>query len=164
MEKWLPVQGYEKLYEVSNEGRIRSICGRYGYGNIIAQSTNNKGYPVVCLCNKGVQKTFSVHRLVAKEFIPNPMDLPCVNHKDTDKTNNKVSNLEWCSYYYNNIYGDRLTKSAIKRSKQVRCIETGVIYQSAYAAQRLTGIHQSKISDCCNGKRKTTGKMHWEFV
>jgi len=164
MAKWLPVPEYENLYEVSDDGQIRSLCGRYGYKNIIKQSTSNKGYKMVCLCNKGVQKTLAVHRIVAKVFIPNPENLPCVNHIDQDRNNNSVSNLEWCSYYYNNVYGDRLTKSAMKIGKPVKCIETGVVYSSAYAAQRETGILQSKISSCCHGRRKTTGKLHWTFV
>lgn len=111
---------------------------------------------------KGKQKTFSVHRLVALTFIPNPDNLPCINHKDEDKTNNNADNLEWCSYYYNNVYGHRLTKSSLKRSIPVRCIETGKIYSSAYAAQRETGIRQPTIWKCCHGKSKTAGGFHWE--
>lgn len=164
MEKWLPVPNYESLYEVSDKGRIRSLCGRYAYKNIISQSTNNKGYKLVCLCNKGIQKSINVHRLVASVFIHNPHNFPCVNHKDENKENNDASNLEWCSYRYNNVYGSRLRKSAEKRSKPVKCVETGEVFQNAYDAQRRTGVSQSRISVCCNGRRKTTGGFHWEFV
>lgn len=160
---WKPIPHFEDLYEVSNTGEVRSINPRYKNKSFLKQGTSNKGYKNVCLCKKGVQKTINVHRLVALVFIPNPQNLPCVNHKDENKTNNNVSNLEWCSYYYNNTYGQRLTKSALKRSLPVRCIETGIIYSSAYAAQRETGIYQSGICNCCHGKAKTAGKFHWEF-
>ena len=161
---WKPIPNFEDLYEISNTGEVRSKNPRYKNKSILKQGLSNKGYKNVCLCRKGVQKTFNVHRLVALAFIPNPNNLPCVNHKDENKTNNNVDNLEWCSYYYNNVYGDRLTKSALKRSIPVRCVETGVIYPSACAAQRETGIRQPKIWRCCHGMAKTSGGYHWELV
>lgn len=164
MIEWRPVTDYEDLYEVSNTGEVRRIIPRYSHVTTLKQYTSNKGYKLVCLCRNGIQKTISVHRLVALAFIPNPDCLPCVNHIDENKANNNVSNLEWCSYLRNNIYGHRLEKSASKRSKAVICVETGIVYASAYEAQRLTGIHQSKISECCNGNRQTTAKCHWSFV
>ncbi len=164
MEIWKPITDYEDLYEVSNYGRIRSLCGRYGKNKILSQCVGSKGYKLVTLCKKGKQKTVNVHRLVAMAFIPNPDSLPCVNHIDEDKSNNNVSNLEWCSYYYNNIYGQRLTKSAAKRSIPVICVETGVIYTSACAASRKTGVQQSKICNCCHKKRKTAGGFRWAFL
>ena len=164
MVEWRPVKDYEDLYEVSNTGEVRRIIPRYSHVETLKQSSSSKGYKLVCLCRNGVQKTMSVHRLVATAFIPNPESFPCVNHIDENKGNNIVSNLEWCTYTHNNTHGHRLEKSAAKRGKPVLCIETGVVYQSAFAAQRATGIHQSNISQCCNGTRKTTGKMHWSFV
>lgn len=164
MEKWLPIKDYESLYEVSNTGKIRSLCGRYGYKNLLKQCIGSGGYLIVTLCNKGTQKTVNVHRLVASAFLENKDNLPCVNHKDGNRLNNDVSNLEWCSYYYNNTYGDRLTKSALKRGKPVVCVETGVIYPNGHAAQRETSIPQSKIWCCCNGKRNTAGGYHWSYV
>ena len=131
----------------------------------IMKTVIRSGYENAILSNKdGKQVCFLVHRLVAMAFIPNPNNYPCVNHKDEDKTNNDVSNLEWCSYYHNNVYGERLTKSALKRSKPVRCIETDKIYVGGCAAQRATGINQSDISNCCRGKRKTAGGYHWEYA
>ena len=164
MEIWKPIAEYEDLYEVSNYGRIRSLCGRYGENKILKQCIGSKGYKLVTLCRKGKQKTVNVHRLVALAFVPNPDSLPCVNHIDEDKNNNNASNLEWCSYYYNNIYGQRLTKSALKRSIPIICIETGIVYSSACAASRETGISQGGICKCCNKKRKTAGGFTWVFA
>lgn len=164
MSIWKPIPNYEDLYEVSSDGEVRSLCGRYRNKDILKQCKGSSGYLLVTLCRKGSQKTVNVHRLVAKVFIPNPDSLPCVNHKDQNRENNSVSNLEWCSYYHNNIYGDRLTKSALKRGKPVMCLETGKIYASASAVQRELGINQSKISACCLGNRKSAGKLHWSFV
>ena len=163
-EIWKPIPGYEDLYEVSNKGQIRSICKRYKNKGNLKQRPNNKGYMYVTLCRKGDQKTVNVHRLVALTFIENPNNLPCINHKDENKTNNHVSNLEWCSYYYNNTYGHRLIKSAAKRSIPVMCVETKIIYSSATDAQRKTGIRQSHICRCCRGQRITAGGYQWCYA
>lgn len=165
MERWKPVPNYEGLYEVSTTGKIRSLCKRYSEEpQLLKQGIGSKGYKNVTLCKNGKQTTFNVHKIVATVFIPNPDLLPCINHKDEDKTNNDVSNLEWCSYYHNNVYGSRLSKSAAKRSIPIVCVETGIKYSSAYSAQRSTGIHQSGICNCCHGKAKTAGGYHWKFL
>lgn len=101
MEEWRAVPGYEGLYEVSNTGNVKSLIKN----NIIKSFINKKGYRLVSLSKNGIIKKFSVHRLAAQAFIPNPDNLPMVNHKDEDKTNNSVDNLEWCDAKYNNNYG-----------------------------------------------------------
>ena len=90
MEEWRAVPGYEGLYEVSNKGNVRNVRRN----NIIKGFINTKGYIQVCLYKNGIRKNFTVHRLVAEVFIPNPYNLPQVNHKDEDKSNNNVDNLE----------------------------------------------------------------------
>lgn len=105
-EEWKDVAGFEGLYRASNLGRIRGV-GRYvaqrqggrqlRRGRIIQGAINRMGYVQLVLCKDGGQKSREVHRLVAQAFVPNPNNLPCVNHKDADKTNNAVSNLEWCT-------------------------------------------------------------------
>lgn len=127
IEEWKPIEGYENYYEISNYGRIKSLPHKWvGFGKNIncktkskirITKTNKTGYEQVVLFKNGTSKTFLVHRLVAMAFIPNPDNLPCVNHKDCIKTNNFVSNLEWCSYEYNNTYSNRIEK-AIKRRKE----------------------------------------------
>lgn len=163
-EIWKDIPNYENLYQISNMGRVRSLHGRYKGKTYLKPSVNSKGYLSVSLCKDHNQKSVNIHRLVAEAFVDNPYGFPCVNHKDENKTNNCAENLEWCSFQYNNVYGHRLEKSALSRGIPVRCIETGTVYQSAYYAQRVTGVNQSGISECCNGKAKTAGGFHWEFV
>ena len=164
MTEWKPIKGYEGLYEVSNEGNIKTLHKRYKNKSILKQSKGSRGYLLVTLNKNKKQTTKNVHRIVADAFLENPQNLPCINHKDQDKTNNNVNNLEWCTYQYNNTYKDRLKKSALRRSIPVVCVETGVIYESGADAGRKTGIRQSKISCCCNGNRKTAGGFHWSFL
>lgn len=101
MEEWRAVPGYEGLYEVSNMGNVRNVRRN----TLLKLSKNNNEYIRVCLCKNCIRTLLSVHRLVAQAFIPNPNNLPQVNHKDEDKTNNNVDNLEWCTAKYNINYG-----------------------------------------------------------
>ena len=102
MEEWKNVIGYEGLYEVSNIGNVRSVIR-----NKLLRLSKTKGYIQVYLYKNGIRTGLKVHRLVAQAFIPNPDNLPQVNHKDEDKTNNSVENLEWCNAKYNVNYGHR---------------------------------------------------------
>lgn len=116
-EIWKPIKGYDGIYEVSNYGRIKSH--KYKKERILKCYINNKGYCKIDLLKNGTEVKYLVHRLVAETFIPNPNNYPCINHKDEDKTNNFVyinpdgtvdfdkSNLEWCNYQYNDLYGTR---------------------------------------------------------
>ena len=117
-----PVVGYEGYYEVDNCGRVYAIDrtihvedhGRIYdkslKGGAMKQHVHSGGYKVVCLTRDGNTKILFVHRIVAMAFLPNPENLPCINHKDEDKTNNFVDNIEWCSYQYNNAYGSKPKK------------------------------------------------------
>ena len=102
------------MYEVSNKGRIRSLdrlitdtLGRKHFynGKILTPNKNNKGYLSVFLNANGVWRNVFIHRVAAEAFIPNPNNLPCVNHKDENPLNNCIENLEWCSHQYNSTYG-----------------------------------------------------------
>lgn len=101
IEEWRDIKGYEGLYQVSNLGKVRNKKGK-----VLKQYRNNKGYPCVHMYKNNKYKTKNVHRLVAISFIENPNNLPQVNHKDEDKTNNVVTNLEWCTNKYNCNYGN----------------------------------------------------------
>ena len=112
-EVWKDVRGYEGIYKVSNFGRIKSLC-RTGYGGkpiperILKPQQDRYGYPVVGLHKNGKAATKTIHRIVAESFIDNPNCLKEVNHKDENKWNNRIDNLEWCTTHYNLTYGHRL--------------------------------------------------------
>lgn len=108
MEEWKNVIGYEGLYEVSDKGNVRNIRRN----TLLRLSKNCYGYIQVNLYKNGIRTGLRVHRLVAQAFIENPDNLPEVNHRDEDKTNNRVDNLEWCTAKYNTNYGHR-TENAI---------------------------------------------------
>ena len=114
VETFLSVPGYEGLYEISNLGNVKSLRS----GRLMKKSKNNVGYEMLTLTKDKTQKTYLIHRLVALTFIPNPLDLPEINHKDEVKNNNCVENLEWCSRDYNLNYGTyRERMSALKTGK-----------------------------------------------
>ena len=119
IEIWKPVVGYEGLYEVSNWGIIKALPkidedGHKRKERLLKPCYDSKKYLIVKLSKNKITKNYKVHRLVAEAFIPNPNNLPQVNHKDENKTNNVVTNLEWCDAKYNNSYGTR--KERISKS------------------------------------------------
>lgn len=135
-EIWKEIEGYEGLYEVSNFGRVKSLK-RDKNGKLMSLQKDKDGYPVVGLYFKGNLKLHKVHRLVAQTFLSNPDNLPQVNHKDEDKTNNMVDNLEWCTPGYNTNYGTR--------NIRVRNKELGKI---------VSEESRKKMSDSAKGKKK----------
>ena len=122
-ENWKDVIGYEGLYKVSDLRRVKSLnYHRSGKEVILKQCKSKDGYLKVCLFKNGKQTTFSVHRIVALAFINNYNNCPEINHKDEDKTNNCVENLEWCDRKYNANYGtakERIIKTKIKNGTNV---------------------------------------------
>ena len=120
-EQWMPVKGYEGLYEVSNTGKVRSLKNsRHNVRKeplLKKQRLGSWGYPVVALCKEGKSIEVLVHRIVAEAFIPNPNGYEVVNHKDEVKTNNLVENLEWCTQKYNNNYGTAKQRGVETRKK-----------------------------------------------
>lgn len=157
IEIFKDIEGYED-YQISNLGRVKSL--RFGKEKILKPVKNNKGYIYVCLSKQGKHKNHKIHRLVAQAFIDNPNNFSELNHKDEDKTNNCVNNLEWCNRKYNNNHGTRTEKT----SKQVLCLETGKIYPSTIEVERQTGFSQGNISNACTGRYKQAYGFHWKFV
>ena len=102
----------------------------------------------------------STNKLVGIYFLENPNNYLEINHKDEDKANNSVTNLEWCDKKYNLNYGTRLSKIR----KKVKCIETNEIYDSITDAAEKTSINRGHINSVCQGKRKTAGGFHWEYL
>ena len=165
-EIWKDIKGYENLYQISNLGRVRNNKSK----KILKICTNKYGYMVCCLHNKK-QQIKKVHRLVAEAFIPNPQKLPQVNHKDENKTNNNVNNLEWCSNKYNCNYGtrgERIGKklSMVLKKKIVQKQDNKIIkiWDSAKEAEEQTKIKRSDICRCCKGIRKKAGGYSWEYA
>ena len=125
IEEWRNVVGYEGLYEVSSTGRVKSVQRKANkkYGERTVPECMMKpqkalnGYRKVVLCSKIGKKSHYIHRLVAEAFLPNPNNYTDVNHKDEDKTNNRLENVEWCSRLYNCNYGTRNERVSEKRRK-----------------------------------------------
>lgn len=164
IEVWKDIKDYEG-YQVSNEGNVKSLGNdRTRKEKLLKPAKNKDGYLRVGLSKNNKRKFYFIHRLVAQAFSPNPDNLPEINHRDEDKTNNNVANLEWCDHRYNNNYGTRNERVAEKTSKQVLCVETGVVYPSTHQVQRELGFAQSNISSACNGRYKTCGGFHWRYV
>lgn len=189
-EIWKDIEGYEGLYQVSNLGRVKSL-ERYKENHTKLQKIREKikrlrihtaGYLVADLYKENESKTFFVHRLVAQAFISNENNLPQVNHIDGNKENNRVENLEWCTNQENQKHAYKIglhkTRNMEKSilamtkvtSKKVKCLETGIIYNSIAEAGRYYNISSNLISKVCKGKRKSAGKdvkgnpLHWEYI
>lgn len=153
-EQWKIIEEYP-LYMASSFGRIKNI----ETNRILVGGLDKDGYRQVTLQTGDKQVCRRVCRLVAKAFVPNPNNLPCVNHKDEIKTNDYDWNLEWCTYKYNNTYGDRLRTI----SDMVWCVEMKRKFNSMRIAEKETGIPHSSISMCCRGLIEHAGGYKWEL-
>ena len=179
-EIWKDISGYEGCYQVSNFGRIKSLDRyiatvgnpsgkRLIRGKILnpskrVMSNGEDGYYSVTLYKCGTGRLFNVHRIVAETFIPNPNNLPCVNHKDENKQNNRVDNLEWCSVAYNNKYGTARERSAEKTRKEVIKFDLDgnilAMYKSLDDAAKKEKVSKGNLANVCvnrNGKRTLHG-------
>lgn len=166
-EIWKPVAGYEGVYEVSNFGNMKSLQRRYASERILRKTKDRKGYEQVNLRKDGKRQCCKVHRLVAEAFIPNPDKLSQVNHKDENKSNNRVENLEWCTAAYNSNYGTRIERIAEKHRKKISqyTIEGQFIkeYNSvSEAAKEMSGTCDF-IYKCATKERKTAYGFVWEY-
>jgi hypothetical protein len=130
VEVWKDINGYEGFYQVSNLGRVKSLqVKKYSHiqkcaivvkrDKILKPYPDTKQYLIVDLNKDGDRNCQKVHRLVAKAFIPNENNYPQVNHKDENKQNNRVDNLEWCTNQYNSTYGTAKSRMAQKHKKKV---------------------------------------------
>ena len=157
METWKSIAGYEGIYEVSDQGRVKSL--KYGKERILKPRKDSCGYLQVNLCKDGQKKMSLVHRLVSEAFIPNPNNLETVNHKDEVKTNNVASNLEWMSRVDNKRYSANKSVKMFDKSTG----ELLATFPSLMEAERVTGIDNRNISKCCMGKYKSSGGYIWRY-
>jgi len=182
-EIWRNVSGYEGLYQVSNLGNVRSLNWHgEGYTRNLYLKKHPAGYYQVELRGGECRsKMVTVHRLVAEAFLPNPLNLPCVNHKDEDKRNNQVENLEWCTYEYNNRYSRDLhperfkpketrSKRAYTKQKHLRIVQLSLNgepireWANATEINKHLGYSVWSISQCCRNKRHTAYGFRWQFA
>lgn len=176
MEIWKDINGFENLYQVSNMGRVRSkdhtvnCVSRNGSshtrivkGKILKPGYVRKSQHQTITLSNGRSFTFPLHRLVAQAFIPNPSNFPCVNHIDENPMNNKIENLEWCSYQYNLNYGNALDKRSKSRSRLVMCIESGEISTVKELSLRLN-VHIDSIYNHLRGNTKSLKSLHFRYV
>nr|DAW62262.1 MAG TPA: homing endonuclease [Caudoviricetes sp.] len=174
-EEWRNIKGFENKYMVSNFGNVKSL--NYMHKNkshLLKQTVGNKGYLYVTLNKNGKHWTYFVHRLVAQAFIPNPNNLPTVNHMDECRTNNCVKNLEWLSYKDNNLYGNhykRVSETQLndpKKSKRVLQYDLNGRFikkwESASEVQRKLSVNSSNIIQNCRGNVKTAGGFIWKYA
>lgn len=177
-EIWKDIKDYEGLYQVSNLGRVKSL-ERIDNNNhpikekILKNQTDKDGYLWICLHGIKIKKV-QVHRLVAQAFIPNPNNLPQVNHKNEIKDDNRPVNLEWCDTKYNINYGTRnkrvgqKLRNNFKRSLPIVQIDikTNFLvaeFPSVMEASRQTGFNEVAIRRCCKGRTKTSYGYKWKY-
>lgn len=181
-EVWKDIKGYEGLYQVSTYGNIkrldRYVNGRFGLRLIkereLGKYDSGNGYRKIHLVKEGIGKQFFIHRLVGIAFIPNPEMKPQINHKDFNRQNNHVDNLEWVTGKENTNHAKRAGRTVGTNGKcgsehhnavaVYQVSSRGEIlneFETMAEASKRTGAHWSKISMVCSGKRKTAGGYMW---
>lgn len=185
-EIWKDIKGYEKIYQISNLGRIKSLKRKNNYGKTIKESIrilqiNKYGYNIITLWKNHIGITYQIHRLVADAFIPNPENKPQVNHIDGNKLNNNINNLQWCTCQENVIHRFKKLKQKGSRSmlgkfganhncsKKIYQIDTITYkilkkYNCITEAAKENNINISSISSCLRGRYKSAGGYIWRYV
>lgn len=166
------------MYQISNYGRIKSLTRkrdgmkRIEKEHIINQFNDGNGYKQFSLFKNKKKISYKTHRILAQTFLPNPNNYPCVNHIDGNKQNNKISNLEWCTYKYNTKHAwdiglcstkkfKHYTTQVAKLNENNKVLET---YSSQKIASKLNNISYKALNMCLRGKSKTSGGYKWKYV
>jgi len=181
-EIWKDIEGYEGFYQVSNLGNVKSLnYAHRGYQKNLVPKCNNSGRLWVELIKYGARKPMLIHRLVAMAFIPNPCNLPQINHKDENPKNNAVDNLEWCTNKYNVQYTvdrhpewfrrggnpGRERNSKYHRMPINQFDKNGNLIKQWANARTIfvqTGMSDWSIAECCRGKRHTAYGFKWQYA
>lgn len=169
-ETWKDIKGYEGLYQISNLGDVKRISS----GKILKPYSHN-GYIRVALSKDNTPKHMDIHRLIAQAFIPNPENKPEINHKDGNKENNSIQNLEWCTRKENMSHAKKMglwkmtdnMKKGLDQSKRTYQYDRDYnfiqSFESADEASRQLHINAGNLHSCCEGKRKTAGGYIWSY-
>lgn len=155
MKEWKVVDGFNN-YRISNHGEVMNEKGK-----ILKPFIVGRGYECIHLFRDDTRTKKYIHRLVAEAFLEKDSMKNEVNHKDGNKTNNHVDNLEWCTKAENINHSYYTLKN---RVKSVKCVETGIVYPSIKEAARQTGLKHTAISMCCDGRQKKTHGLHWGYA
>lgn len=169
---WKDIKGYEGLYQVNQVGQVRSLnYKRTGKVKRLSPRLSSNGYLMVNLWKERKPYQYLVHRLVALTFIPNPNNLPQVNHIDENKFNNTVWNLEWCDSDYNANYGTRNERCSKARRKPIIMLDMNnnpiACFYSVGDANEYMGKDRGYISGiyhCCKGKSNTAYSYKWKYI
>ena len=180
-EIWKDIPSYEGYYQVSTLGNFRSLPRQIKYKNngtrnypskSLKTETTKDNYQRIVLMKNGVKNRYMCHRLIAITFIPNLENKPFINHIDGNKSNNVVTNLEWCTASENMTHADitglrnMFEHHHPSNSKRIKCLETGKVFSSYYRAVKWLGKTNNSISALVRGTRNY-GKAfgyHWEFI
>ena len=191
-EIWKDIEGYEGFYKISNFGNVLSLnYGKHGYAKQLVPKVNNSGRLWVELAKYGDKRQFLIHRLVGNAFIPNPDNLPQINHKDENIKNNCVENLEWCTNDYNLMYTykrhpekynvkdimhggyakhrrNHARKNESRKGIRINQLDSDGNIVKCWDNSRIifveTGMSDWSISECCRGKRKTAYGFRWQYA
>lgn len=187
-EVWKDIEGYEGLYQVSNMGRVRSldhytyrrfnfgVCKEMFYkGKVLKAIIDKDGYELTNFGKGAKQEMHKVHRLVANAFIPKIEGKDQVNHKDGNKRNNRVENLECCNASENQLHSiyvlvhknpipKAFVKKQLEQRKRVICVELNKEFSSCKEASLWLGLNRSAVCSTLRGFSKTTGGYHWRYV
>jgi hypothetical protein len=174
-EVWKDIPNFEKYYQASDYGRIRSLprtVTQMGHksnytrilnGKVLHPRLQNANYYVVWLSKEGEIYPQLVHRLIAKAFISNTKNEPCVNHKNGNKIDNQIGNLEWCSYSENIEHSHNIAGRK-KTTKPIICVDLNREFKSQTDAAQELNISRCSISHALNKKSKTAGGFIWKFM
>lgn len=163
-EIWKDVVGFEGLYKVSNLGNVKSLRN----GKILIPSITIHGYKRITLCKNGKKENKVIHRLVAEAFLDNPKNFLCINHKDENKLNNCVENLEWCDIKYNTNYGTCIERRSKNKQRPVNQYDLNMNfikrYESIKEASNGNYSLYTHIGECCKGKHFSIGGYIWRYA
>lgn len=180
-EIWVPVNGYEGIYEVSNMGRIKTLARTY-YGGVCPVimkeklrkfHTKKKGYLALLLSKDTIDVNTTVHRVVAKNFIPNPENKPQVNHKNGNPSDNRVENLEWCTNQENMTHSWKVLNrkswpqpkgADSPLSKKICCDNFGLVFNSIKEACEILDVNNTRVTEVCKDIKVHTKGLTFRFI